>query len=194
MISGSCLLDKAKHSSACMVCDHAKNSKEWTGVAGVKTSSWGFEKGSTTGWSISNSSTSVGWQAATLRATSGSYALYYGNPTAKNYDTSGSSNSGSATSPSISLTAGKKAGLSFMIWMYIESTSSYDKITVTVNSDVVYQKPSLPTMSKWTPVYIDLAKYAGKSISVKFAFDTQDSVANTTEGIYIDEIYVHHGC
>jgi len=194
MIHGSCYADKAKHTSGCMVCNYAKNPKAWTMVANVKTSTWGFEKGATTGWTISNSSTLVGWQASTLRASSGSYALYYGNPTAKNYNTSGSKNSGSATSPSVKLTSGKAAGLSFMIWMYIESTSSYDKITVSVNGTTVWQKPTSPKMSTWTPVYIDLKSYAGQSVSIKFNFDTQDSVANSTEGIYIDEIYVHHGC
>ncbi len=194
LIQSSCYSDKAKHTSGCMTCDSAKNPKGWTMVAGVKTSNWGFEKGDTKGWTISNSSTTVGWQASTLRASGGSYSLYYGNPTAKNYNTTGVKNSGSATAPSVTLTTGKAAGLSFMIWLNIESTSSYDKITVSVNGTTVWSKPSTFTTSKWFPVYVDLKAYAGKSVSVKFHFDTQDSVANTTEGIYLDEIYIHHGC
>ena len=194
MIQGACFADKAKHTSGCLVCDYAKDPKGWSTLAGVKTSSWGFEKGSTTGWTISNSTTTVGWQASSNRASSGTYSLYYGNPKAKNYNTSGTKNSGSATSPTVKLTAGKKAGLSFMIWKYIESSSSYDKITVSVNSTVVWQKPSSAKMSQWIPVYVDLKAYAGQSISIKFNFDTQDSVANSTEGIYVDEIFVHHGC
>ena len=194
MIHGACYADKAKHTSGCMVCDYAKDPKAWTMVTGVSTSSWGFELGSTTGWTISNSSTTVGWQAATLRASSGSYALYYGNQTAKNYATGSLQNSGSATSPTVKLTTGKKAGLSFMVWMYVESSSSYDKLTVSVNNTTVWQKPTSPTMSTWVPVSVDLSSYAGQSISIKFNFDTQDDVNNTTEGIYIDEIYVHHGC
>jgi len=194
LIQGACYADKTKHSSGCLICDTSADPKGWTTVAGVKSVSWGFEKGATTGWTISNSSKTVGWQATTNRASGGSYSLYYGNPTAKNYNTSGSKNSGSATSPKVKLTVGKKAGLSFMIWMNIESTSSYDKITVSVNGTTVWQKPKSFTKSKWFSVYVNLAKYAGKDVAIKFHFDTQDSVANTTEGTYVDEIYIHHGC
>ena len=194
MIQGACYADKTKHASGCLVCEYSTNPLKWTVLPGVKTSSWGFEKGSTSGWTISNTSTLVGWQASSNRASGGTYSLYYGNPKAKNYNTSGTKNSGMATSPPITLTAGKKAGLSFMIWKHIESTASYDKLTVSVNNTVVWQKSTSPKMSQWIPVYVDLASYAGKNVSIQFKFDTQDSVANTTEGIYVDEIYVHHGC
>ena len=195
LIQGSCYTDKASHSSGCLVCNYAKSPTAWTAAGSTKLQFWGFEKAAA-GWAIKNSTTSVGWQVSSLRTAGGSYALYYGNPTTKNYNT-GAKNNGTATSPTITLAGGKKAGLSFMLWMSTETTSSYDKLTVSVNSTVVWQK-NLPTtnitMLKWTPIYVDLSKYAGQSIAIKFDFDTMDSVSNSTEGIYVDEIYVHNGC
>jgi hypothetical protein len=43
-------------------------------------------------------------------------------------------------------------------------------------------------------VTIDLSSYAGQTVTIKFDFDTVDSVANSTEGVYIDDITIYHNC
>ena len=196
LIQGKCYAQGAKHSSGCLVCDQAKAPTSWSASAATKLASWGFDSGSASGWSITNVSTTVGWQVSSLRASSGGQALYYGDPKTKTYN-SGAKNSGSATSPAITLTAGKKAGLSLMLWIHTETTTSYDKLTIYVNSTAVWKK-NLPstnvTMKAWNLINIDLGKWAGQTVKLKFEFDTTDSVSNSTEGIYLDEIHVYHGC
>jgi hypothetical protein len=158
-----------------------------------------FEQGAATGWSITNSDTKVGWVVSTKRPLGGSYALYYGNPVTGHYDDGGQGgNNGTATTPAVMLTAGKKAGLSFMLYMDTESGTFYDLLTITVNGTKVWESDStnVPygSMKKWLPFTVDLSTYAGKSVSIVFKFDTMDDVANTTEGVHLDEVTIFHGC
>ena len=196
MVQGQCVTDKTKDTNNCLVCDYAKKGTEWSASGSTTVSVYGFDKGAATGWALSNTDSKVGWVVTSNRPSSGSYALYYGNPATKSYD-SGAKNSGTASSPTITLKAGKTAGLSFMVWISTESLSTYDMLSVHVNSTKVWGKNSPSsniTMKKWTRVNVDLSKFAGQAVTVKFSFDTVDSVSNSTEGVYIDEMYVWHGC
>jgi hypothetical protein len=197
LVQGSCVADKATDPTGCLTCDATSAPNVWTASSGVNLKSYGFESGASTGWTISNSSSSVGWVVSTRRASNGSYALYYGDPAIGTYDTSGSANHGTATMPTVSLTASKKAGLSFRLYMDTESGTTYDQLKVNVNGTLVWEKDyptTNVTMSSWMTLSIDLSAYAGSSISIEFSFDTVDSSANTTEGVFIDEIYLWENC
>jgi len=194
LILGDCMAAKKNDSSGCLQCKVSSSKSSWTGVGGTKISVEDFNSGKAAGWTIKNAVTTVGWQVSSNRKYEGKYSLYYGNPTAKNYSAS-TKNSGSATSPAITLASGKKAGLHIRLYMDVESFTSYDKFKIFVNSTKVWEKGvNSSTMKKWLKVNIDLAKYAGKSITIKYDFDSVDTVSNTTEGIFVDAQVIYHGC
>jgi hypothetical protein len=195
LIAGACYGAGDKDKTGCLQCDTAADPSAWSPVGGAKVTTHDFEGGAASGWTIVNSTPTVGWVVSTRRANGGGYALYYGNPVTGNYS-SGAANNGYATMPAVSLAAGKKAGLSFMLYMDTESGTYYDKLRVYVGSNVVWEKnvTSTVTMKKWTPVTIDLSSYAGQTIGIKFDFATVDSVANSTEGVFVDDIFVYDNC
>jgi hypothetical protein len=195
-IAGKCYTDQATDTTGCLLCDYAKSSTSWTPVAGAASTKEDFESGNATGWTLTASDTKVVWSVATKRPGNGKYSLYYGDPVAGNFNTSGTSNSGSATMPAIQLTAAKKAGLTFSLYMDTESGTSYDQLKVFVGNTLVWEKNKTGTitMKQWQDVTIDLSSYAGQSVTIKFDFNTVDSVSNSTEGVYIDDITVFHNC
>jgi len=195
LIGGTCHKNGDKDASGCLQCDSAKNPTGWTPVAGVSAVSQTFESGTATGWTLTNTDATVGWKVSNKKAAGGTYALYYGDPAKGNYD-SGAKNQGTATMPALTLAAGKKAALTFSLWIDTESGTSYDRLTVKVGSTVVWEKNKTQTvtMKTWQQVSVDLTAHAGKSVVITFEFDTVDAVSNATEGIYIDNITVYHGC
>ena len=194
-IQGKCYTDKAVDATGCLTCAYATSPNQWTPVTGASAVSYNFDAGVSTGWTLTGTDATVKWQVSTKRPLSGNYSLYYGDPVAGNYAGAGT-NSGSATMPAIQLTAAKKAGITFSLWMDTEASTSYDKLTVSVNNTVVWTKNSTQTitMSTWQPVTINLSTYAGQSVTIKFNFDTSDSVLNSTEGVHIDDITLYHDC
>src|SRR5262249_51211421 len=78
-----------------------------------------------------------------------------------------------------------------------EGNGSYDQASVQVsnNGGTSYttiasstNSAQLPLVSSWTTASFDLSAYAGQTILVRFAFDTIDSVLNTYEGWYVDDV------
>jgi hypothetical protein len=195
LIGGTCHKNGDKDTSGCLQCDSAKNPTGWTPVAGVSAVSQGFESGVATGWTLTNTDASVGWKVSSKKASGGTYALYYGDPAKGNYD-SGAKNQGTAAMPALTLTAGKKAALTFSLWIDTEAGTSYDRLMVKVGSTVVWEKNKTQTvtMKTWQQVSVDLTAHAGQSVVITFEFDTVDGVSNTTEGVYIDDLTVYHGC
>jgi hypothetical protein len=162
-----------------------------------------FEAGLPKTWMTSATSKSVQWQVVSgKKSKSGTGALYYGNPATGNYD-DGSSNSGTVglVAP-ISVAAGESLVLSF--WLYMDTEAgSYDTLDLEVVGNgkapvAVWQKETVPggalSMKAWTLFSVDLSAFGGQSITVQFNFDTQDSVANTMEGVYIDDLSIVRGC
>jgi len=196
LINNTCYTDKAAHAStSCLECAASTAPTSWSPITGAKTKVYDFETGTATGWTIVNSDTKVGWVVSTKRPSGGSYSLYYGDPATGNFS-SGLANDGAATAPGVTLTAGKKAGLSFMLWMDTESSTYYDTMGVYVGSTLVWEKDvtTSVSMKTWMPITIDLSAYAGQSVSIKFEFDTVDSISNSTEGVYIDDIIIYDNC
>jgi hypothetical protein len=194
LINGTCYADGDPDTTGCLQCAFATDPTGWSPLAGVTVTTYDFESGASTGWTIVNSDTKVGWVVSTKRPSGGSYSLYYGDPAVGNYDTT-SSNDGTATTPPVTLAANKKAGLTFMLYMDTESGTSYDMLKVYVGSAVVWTKSSTTVTQKtWMPISVDLSTYAGQTITIQFEFDTVDSIANSTEGVYIDDVTIYSDC
>ena len=191
-IADTCYASGATDASGCGVCTPASSKTAWSPAAGSTVVTEGFESGAATGWTLTNLDAKVGWQVSKKRPHGGSYALYYGDPATGNYD-SKAQNYGSAAMPALTLTAGKKASLRFMLYMDTESGSSYDILEVQVNGTSVWTKGST-TMKTWTLVTVDLSSYAGTKVVVTFKFDTMDDISNTTEGVHLDDVTIFHGC
>ena len=49
-------------------------------------------------------------------------------------------------------------------------------------------------MKAWTLVKVDLSSFGGEAITIQLRFDTVDSVANSTEGVYVDDLTLTRGC
>lgn len=153
----------------------------------------GFEGGQAVGWALVNQSASTGWSVSDRRAAGGSTrALYYGDPNSGTL-AGDSSHRGSATTSPIALPAGKHLRLGFDLYMDTESGASYDTLTVSADGVTLWSKDaagSPVTQKQWQHVEVDLGSLAGKTVSLAFAFDTMDAIANTGEGVYIDNVVV----
>ena len=148
------------------------------------------------GWLFEGSSDKCHWGVVSGgQSQSGAWSLYYGDPVAKNYNCGVSS--GSATTPPM-LLPGAGGKLAFQFWSDVEKGSSYDKTEVVVIADgtatVVLTKSTLPSVDAWTPVEISLDAFAGKTIQIQFTFKSVDSLYNSTEGVYVDDVVVSFPC
>lgn len=152
----------------------------------------------------------VKWQLSSQRATSGDNALYYGNLAALNYVSQGSaSNFGEATSPAVSLPERGYYFLTFNTFISTEfdlvSSDDYmnplgvDFFEVIIVEDPNGENPVKThvwsshyvhgtTQGAFIPVGVDLSAWAGKTVSVRFRFDTSDNLDNGFEGIYVDDL------
>ncbi|MEY3011846.1 MAG: hypothetical protein RIT45_581 [Pseudomonadota bacterium] len=158
-----------------------------------------FEKGAGS-WQFTNTAgTGKGWQitGSALQSKSPKGALYYGDPGAGNYNFGKSS--GTAISPSLPVPSGTKSELRFWLWVDTESGSSYDKLSVYVvdggtKKQIWSKSTSGFGTKKWIEVKTDMSTYAGKSVQVEFNFDTVDSVANSTQGVFVDDFQLVVDC
>jgi len=123
---------------------------------------------------------------------------YFGQDSTCSFKSSGTVK-GTLTSPGITgVSASSK--LSFEYWREVESTSSgaYDKTVVEVSGDggatwnKLWSRDSSDASAKvWgSSGDLSLAELAGKSIVVRFSFDSVDSYANDHVGWFIDDIRV----
>ncbi len=200
LIGATCYDNASTDSTGCLVCNYAQSPKTWLLSTGVNGTLYNFEDNvdPPTGWTIEKDppGISVGWNVSNRRPWTGTYSLYYGDPATGDYDT-GDIHTGRATTPPITLTAGKKAGVSFLIYIDTETSSLWDKVEVYVtgNSNSLWEKDSSSIdMKAWTEVKLDLSGYAGQTITLEFYFDTVDDTVNETEGVFIDNIVFYENC
>ncbi len=131
--------------------------------------------------------------------------------------TSQSYNEGYMLSPEISLTSLNQASLSFWTWFEIESVnpneSGFDVMEVFIveaggtetslgrlnpfSDPILENRASLPFTSGgfnkaplWVFVEYDLTSFVGKTIQLKFNFDTRDGLYNGFRGWFVDNILV----
>ena len=158
-----------------------------------------FEKGPGS-WTFTNSAgITKGWQVVgnALVFNSPLGALYYGDPSAGNYNF-GDSN-GTAVSPLILVPSGYKSELSFWVYMDTESGTAYDVMQVfmvegTQKQSVFTKTAAGFSTGKWYQVKVDTSSKAGKSISLEIVFDSIDSVANSTKGAFVDDVKLTVAC
>jgi hypothetical protein len=122
-------------------------------------------------------------------------ALYYGRDATCTYDT-GARTSGSAASPSISGITSTTT-LRFKHFRKVESASgSYDVSTVAVvvgstATTIWSQSSTTASQAAWVDSgAISLSAYAGKTIQLRFSFDSKDSYSNAFTGWLVDDVTV----
>ena len=173
-----------------------------TGMPGCCTTdmqSFDFENGLPDFWTLSAATTPVKWQVVTgKKFHSGSSALYYGDVAKGNYD-NGAANSGTITSKPVTLPQGETLEVAFWLYMDTEPSTSYDAFTVQIQTSfqsyTVWDKntPGFG-MQSWFHGVVNLSAFAGQTVSIVFLFNTGDSIANTTEGVYLDDVALHRSC
>ncbi len=149
------------------------------------------------------------WRLTARRAAGGAQSWWYGQEATGNYST-GARNSGTLTSPPITLAPGTRAALE---WDQLFKTEgfghcyalssagcnpylNYDSGWVEVSRDGGSSWQTLTTVAhnsdgaSFDHYKIDLARYAGSTIVLRFSFDTLDELANSGEGWYIDNVSV----
>ena len=168
-------------------------------------------EGGTNGWTASGL-----WHQSTLRSTSPSTAWYYGIEQTQTYDT-GTPNSGILTSPPIDLRNVEQPVLIWREWREMEDVSFLDSAVVQVSVSpnkwtTLYQSefstspvpgnwhdraaglgwnlPPVTSEPQWVSRGVDLSPFVGKTVHIRFAFDTIDAFFNDFEGWHIDDVNV----
>jgi hypothetical protein len=192
-IDSVCIASATASPSGCSQCDPATDAYAWTPSSSASAQSEGFESG-TGSYTISALVGDVGWQLSQARKKGGTQSLYFGHLQNKSYD-SGVQVSGTASTPTLTLPAGQKAALRFAVYLDIEPSKGFDTFEVRVGQEVLWRKPADQSdYRRFIWVELDLAKYAGTSITVDFAFDSKDGFGNTGEGIYLDDVTLLTNC
>lgn len=145
------------------------------------------------------------WHLSTGRQSdsghSSSHSVYYGHNEGASgggdYDTS-TANGGEIRSPSISLPDCEDLTLSFNMFSETEGSKYWDACAVDVGVDGRFgsllspASGNLPTGTGgvWTNITADLQSYRGTSVTLRFTFETFDSVLNNYEGWYVDDVRI----
>jgi len=162
--------------------------------------SWDFDDGSLSNFSVADDGTSVKWQQTEQIVHSSPYALYFGNGT--NYD-NGTVAQGSALSPVVTLPPTGKYSLGFFVYLDIDPDPIFDKFTVEVveqqsgSQTKVFDKSGVPEdlYKTWFQVPgIDLSSFKGKQIKVRFSFNSVDQINNSGFGIVVDDVIIKKVC
>jgi hypothetical protein len=151
-----------------------------------------------------------GWQVdpAAIQKKSANGALYYGNPSAKNFNFG--ANAGTVWTPKMKVPAGKSQ-IEFWIYWDTEGGTTYDKTAVFVYLDGKKKNIGLTTkpnsgalwfagtagktQSKiWYHVKYDTSAFSGQDLQLLFYFNSGDSIGNTGQGVFVDDIKLTVNC
>ncbi|MBM4353085.1 MAG: hypothetical protein FJ109_04700 [Deltaproteobacteria bacterium] len=106
-----------------------------------------------------------------------------------------------AASPPVSLPlAADQATLSFYLYLDVESSPLTDLFKVQVYNagkwEDAWSKASLSPAAwkSFVPVKVDLSKYIGKTVQVRFYFDSVNANNNGFEGVYVDNVQISSTC
>ncbi len=193
----SCFGGQCSHASAGSCCQPGA-SAVWSNT---------FDDGKLEGMALTNSSGSpvLGWQLRSgAVADSPPGALYYGNPAKNNFDFGASQGVASTPPIAIPFTVLGPATLNFNVWFDTEVGNGYDTLKVTgVQLDGsgagsvsnLWVKPQGVVLGSWQPITVQLpSTMTGQTMRFDFTFDTVDSVDNTGQGVYLDDINVTAQC
>ena len=155
-----------------------------------------FDSGDESVFTFSGGNETVGWNYVTdLMSTSGDGALYYGNPEAFSYQTSGSL-SGNAISTPVLLPAMTENTLTFDFWQSTEGSATWDYLEVYVRHGdedyLVWKKKSSTAQETWIQLSADLSVFAGEEVQLRFYFWADGSVFK--KGVVIDEVKIESAC
>jgi hypothetical protein len=142
----------------------------------------------------------AGWTANGLWHVSGSCAptgtpcagpqwAYYGQETGCSYNT-GVANSGTLTAPPIVIPPVPPGGsltLTYCSALQTENTANYDKAQVLINGTEVDRAAD---SAGWTTRTVNLAPFAGQTVTLAFKFDSVDGVNNGFRGWQIDNLVI----
>jgi hypothetical protein len=142
------------------------------------------------------------WHRTTHRYVSTNHSQYYGLEGIWTYDT-GSRNAGNLQSAPISLVgAGAPASLSFNYLLQTETLTNYDQASVLISSDGGTNWATLASRASANPLLSstngtvftnwigDISGYAGRTVLLRFNFDTIDGALNDFEGWYVDDVAI----
>ena len=127
-------------------------------------------------------------------AYNGNASWWYGQESTGDYDT-GAANSGYIQTGPITIPADAPAAwLRFWSWEYTEDYGSqWDTRIVYTSTDGVNWTPiytSTQSSAQWYEVLLNLSPNIGRSVYLRFEFDTVDSSYNGYRGWYIDDVAV----
>ena len=155
------------------------------------------------GITLSNAAAGGLWHVSAGRGTqsghSATQSLYFGaGETAAGGGTynTGVRAAGTATTPGIALPASPAAAVSFNYVLATEGNASYDKAQLQVSADggttftTVASYNAVAESATWKAATASLAAYAGKTVQLRWSFDTVDGVGNAYEGWYVDDVAV----
>jgi hypothetical protein len=122
---------------------------------------------------------------------------WYGDEAARNYATGVTRNYGNLTSEAIDLSGYSGPALSFWQDITTENFPGYDEGRLFIEDQAspgVWTEEGLWRLTQnYSKAIIDLAPYAGKSIKIRFNFDTTDGTNNIFRGWNIDRMYFYGG-
>ncbi|MEM1033902.1 MAG: hypothetical protein AAGN82_26440 [Myxococcota bacterium] len=161
-----------------------------------------FDDGTLQGWTVTSTcSPQIAWQPDTTRSHAGTHSLYYGDAVTQTYACTGGTHSGTARSKMITLQPGT-VGTSFEVFIDTEGGTAFDLLELWVlpANQKVWDRNDFSqgqlgdTGGQFINQSVDLTPYAGQTIQLEFRFDTTDSIANSTEGVYIDSVITDGFC
>ncbi len=105
---------------------------------------------------------------------------------------------GLATSPEIELKGEGTPQVSFWSYHGVEASISYDLRKAEISSDNFADASKTQSVvllndkdkGVWKLVKINLTKFKGSKVKIRFNFDSKDTFANTTPGWFIDDLKV----
>jgi len=162
---------------------------------------WSFDDGTNGGWSFDPPvAGGVGWQVYSKgEAKSKPGALWFGNPATGNFDGKGAGVKGRARSPVVVMpAAGGKIVLTLWYLFAIEAGTAYDKVDLQISTEAggfsnwttIKSKDNASVINAWASTSVDLTAYAGMRVRFRIAFDSVDGIANTTSGVWVDNIAI----
>jgi hypothetical protein len=146
-----------------------------------------FAAGLPAGWSATGL-----WHASSgcqvLPLCEGAPYMAYNQEPACNYNT-GATNSGSLTAAPVAIPPAPPGGavtLTYCNTVQTENVSNYDRRRLYANGVLVDSPPESPTA--WETRTVDLTSMAGQTVTLRWEFDTVDSVSNAYRGWQVDNI------
>ncbi len=209
--TGACTFDpqpdgaSCNDGSVCTVADHCESGTcvgtpscvfvpMWTDGVPCDDKTFSFEPNApepATGWHVD------GTPAAVVPPT-GTCSLNFNN--GKDYVNGTQAVAGiAATAAVLKLPAGKSVRLRFASYHDTETSNDYDRRWVEVSSDgfktavVGRQLDNGAKAKTWSTELLDLGPLAGKTVALRFRFDSVDSYANDHLGWFVDDVVVEAG-